>query len=73
MRYRLLGNSGLRVSEAALGTMTLSSLGDLNAHLRILCASGFGEGSCARLQSMSEPRPHFNRGHNRTIVDTVSV
>jgi aryl-alcohol dehydrogenase-like predicted oxidoreductase len=22
MRYRLLGNSGLRVSEAALGTMT---------------------------------------------------
>ena len=23
MRYRLLGNSGLRVSEAALGTMTL--------------------------------------------------
>ena len=24
MRYRLLGNSGLRVSEAALGTMTFS-------------------------------------------------
>ena len=26
MKYRLLGKSGLRVSEAALGTMTLVSI-----------------------------------------------
>lgn len=36
MKYRLLGNSGLRVSEAALGTMTFGEdwgWGSLRRHL----------------------------------------
>jgi len=39
MRYKLLGKSGLRVSELALGTMTFGEDWGWGAWVRVGCAS----------------------------------